>query len=371
MAKTHTGARLRKLPNKGEWYQLYWWCPVAKRIRTKSTRTKDYKLALEILEKFNKKTGKQYKAPVRVNEVLVNYIEKHLSNIPDKKNAKKYSIDTHRIMKSFENIYVNEINTDLVKSRIKVREQRLLKAALNYAEKHSKLINHAPYFKLDPPHDPRQIVLQTQEDIDQFVRTASEDNQNRHTYLFILIALETGQRKTAIQQLQWKPNSWAGHVDFKRNEINFNGQKKFGRKPRSHIAIPESLLPVLQSEYANWQYGDQKCPNVIQYNGKAIDNIRKSFTTIAERAGYPEIKPHDLRRTAITHAVRRGDNTSDTICDYFNISIETYRKHYAVHEPHSVKFKAGLTTALKTSTVSNTVSQFPRTPNNRNKNNRL
>lgn len=367
MAKTHTGARLRKLPNKGEWYQLYWWCPVAKRIRTKSTRTKDYQLALEILEEFNK-PNKAAEIKIRVNEVLVNYMDKKLSKIETDRNRVQAQKDTMRMMKHFEDMYITDLNTDIIQSKIKVGQQRLLKAALNYAHKNSKIIDHVPYFEVSRPHDPRQIVLETQEDIDRFITTAAEDNENRHTYLFILIALETGQRKTAIQQLQWKPNSWAGHVDFKKNEINFNGQKKFGRKPRSHIAIPESLLPVLQSEYANWQYGNQKCPNVIQYNGKPIKDIRRSFNTIAKRSGYPEINPHDLRRTAITHAVRRGDNTSDTICDYFNISIETYRKHYAVHDPHLVKFKSGLTTAPKTSTVSNTVSFLPRTRNNTNKN---
>mgnify|MGYP001462932051 CR=1 FL=1 len=80
-----------------------------------------------------------------------------------------------------------------------------------------------------------------------------------------------------------------------------------------------------------------------------------------------ELTPHDLRRIAITHAVCSGKNTSDQICNQFNISIDTYRKHYAVYEPVLSTFKSGLTTERNASTV----ALFPRPHNLRNKNNKL
>ena len=110
---------------------------------------------------------------------------------------------------------------------------------------------------------------------------------------------------------------------------------------------------------------------MIQVNGKPIADLKQSFSTIAQRSGFPELTPHDLRRTAITHAVRSGQNTSDQICDHFNISIDTYRKHYAVYEPALSTFTAGLTTGKNASTVAPTVALFPRPHNLRNKNNKL
>ncbi len=367
MAKKREGAYIRKRRSNGKTtsrYEICWWCSITQRTRVRTTGTSNYKVALQRLEEFNATYNKEdaLEKAHTVNEVIVNYVERVLAKTKNQKNRKQYLSDAKYIRERFRDVDIKNLTTDLIHDRLAVGHQRIFKAAFNYAVNESKIINAVPKFKLSQPHAPRDRYLESQKDIDLFLQ-AAEQSASKHTYQFVRIALETGQRKTAILQLRWHRNKNAGHVDFNNNEINFAGERKYGRKPRSRIIIPNGILSLLLGMYEEWKAKDIVDDHVIQANGGPIADLKRSFATIACAAGFPDITPHDLRRTAITHAVRSGKNTSDQICDHFNISIDTYRKHYAVYEPALSTFTAGLTTAKNTSTVANTVAIFPRPQN--------
>ena len=375
MGRKFEGAQIRKRSVRGEtsdWFEIYWWDTFAQRVRTRTTNTKDRKLALVALKHFNDTFSQEYQPnkATTVNEIIVNYVERVLTKTENQKNRKKYLTDAKYIRERFRDVEIKNVTTDLIHDKLAVGYQRIFKAAFNYAANESKIIDTVPRFKLSQSHEPRENYLESQKDINLFLQAAEQSN-SKHTYQFIRIALETGQRKTAILQLRWHKNKNAGHVDFNNNEINFAGERKFGRKPRSRIIIPSGIFNLLLGMYQEWEANEITDDHVIQNKGQPIADVKQSFSTIAQRSGFPELTPHDLRRTAITHAVRNGKNTSDQICDHFNISIDTYRKHYAVYEPALSTFTSGLTTEKKSTTVAQTVAHFPRPHNLRSKNNKL
>ena len=375
MAKRRDGAYIRKRRKNGKTtnkFEIVWWDTLAQRTRVRATNTSDHKIALQRLKEFNEtlEQEQQSNQAHTVNEIIVNYVERVLAKTENQKNRKKYLNDAKYIRERFRDVEIKNVTTDLIHDKLAVGYQRIFKAAFNYAANESKIIDTVPRFKLSQSHEPRENYLESQKDIDLFLQAAEQSN-SKHTYQFIRIALETGQRKTAILQLRWHKNKNAGHVDFNNNEINFAGERKFGRKPRSRIIIPSGIFNLLLGMYQEWKAKEISDDHVIQNKGQPIADLKQSFSTIAQRSGFPELTPHDLRRTAITHAVRSGQNTSDQICDHFNISIDTYRKHYAVYEPALSTFTSGLTTGKNASTVAPTVALFPRPHNLTNKNNKL
>lgn len=352
--------RQRKINGKKQSYQIVWWDPIAKQERTKSTKTTIQKDAKVICREFERQINSQVpdsdSTKVLVDDVLIDYMDLHVAHNPIERNKKQTINSINATIDCLPtDLYVSELNSALVQKYLVRGYSNLLSSALNYAVKETRRLDSYPPFKGRPNYQPRTDHLKTEKEIEKFLIEA-ELSPYRHVTLFIQIALLTGQRKTAILELRWNPHSKGGHIDFENNEIDFNGGRKRNRKRRSHIEIPEELLPILALEYQKWKQSKRNDDSVISYNGRPLADIKRGVRTIAIKAGFPEIGPHDLRRTAITRAVRSGEHTSDQICDYFAISAEVYRRHYSVYEPKLNKFKTTIKLPKITTTVSNTMS---------------
>ena len=159
--------------------------------------------------------------------------------------------------------------------------------------------------------------------------------------------------------MQYKPNTKLRDL-LKSKKAKTRKQSELTNTKQNRLAKLNGMLDELRrgENVQNRRLGTWLTE--AEYEGFKSD--RGSQQQIRE-----ELTPHDLRRIAITHAVCSGKNTSDQICDQFNISIDTCRKHYAVYEPALSTFTAGLTTAEKPTTV----ALFPRPHNLPNKNNKL
>jgi integrase len=48
------------------------------------------------------------------------------------------------------------------------------------------------------------------------------------------------------------------------------------------------------------------CPHVFRRNGRPIKSFRKAFKAAAKAIGYPDLLPHDMRRSAVRHFRRAG-----------------------------------------------------------------
>jgi len=120
---------------------------------------------------------------------------------------------------------------------------------------------------------------------------ASKYSRNKELYLFILISLATGLRKSNVSgmQIEW--------IDFENNIIVI---PKEYTKAKKEIRVPAS--PILISEIKN--YVDKN--NISSGNLFKTQDFRRSFTNALKLAGLPHIRIHDLRHSVATNLLRSG-----------------------------------------------------------------
>lgn len=174
------------------------------------------------------------------------------------------------------------------------REIRNLAAALNFAEREELIErNHNVAKRLVKPAqaEPRDRVLSHHEggELDRF--TGALDAAPKHYARFARIALLTGQRKTAILELERR------HVDFERGVLWFSRtQAKKTKKRRQDQPINDALRAVLDECLADMAPG---CERLIQWRGRPVRDVRGAHKSVCARAGISErLTIHDLRRTA-------------------------------------------------------------------------
>jgi integrase len=173
-----------------------------------------------------------------------------------------------------------------------------LRTALNWAKKHN-LIERTPYVWVPQKGPPRDMVW----DEEQVLRLL-ECCSMPHVRLFVLIAIATSARKTAILQLTWD------RVDFERRIIDFRAARA-----ADILAAPEGILVKRKLKGRSvCEFGDvlgialieakeaARSPYVIEWNGAQVLNIKKGLSGAIERAGLKQrgAGAHVIRHSAAT-----------------------------------------------------------------------
>lgn len=129
---------------------------------------------------------------------------------------------------------------------------------------------------------PRNRYL-NREEVDKLLEHVSTP----HVRLFIILAITTGARMTALLELRWD------QVDFKHRSINFN---QLGReqthKRRAEVRLNDRAVAVLE-EAATGALTDF----VIEWDARPVKSIKKAIRKAAERSAVP-CSPHVFRHTA-------------------------------------------------------------------------
>jgi integrase len=108
-----------------------------------------------------------------------------------------------------------------------------------------------------------------------------------HVRLFIILAVTTGARMSALLDLRWE------QVDFKHRTINFNApSREQTNKRRPEVPINGRAYEALE-EAARGALTDQ----VIEWDGKQVRSIKKAIRMAARRSAIP-CSPHVFRHTA-------------------------------------------------------------------------
>lgn len=145
-----------------------------------------------------------------------------------------------------------------------------------------------PVMWFPQPAPPKERVL-TEEEALKLINATTE----RHTRLFILLALYTGARLQAILDLTWS------RVDFEASVVNYklptvsNLLVKTVKKGRSAPPVPPEVLVELRAakELASTDF-------VIEREGKRVKSIRTSLEASIHRAGLEAgVGAHTLRHT--------------------------------------------------------------------------
>lgn len=202
------------------------------------------------------------------------------------------------------------------------RELGFLQAALNHAHRERVVTN--PIQLALPPGSPSRERWLTRAEAARLLWAA---RPIPHLATFLRIGLETGQRRTAILQLQWEPNDQGGHVDLSRSRINFNAVGRQQTKKRRPI------VPISEPLFRHLRFlRGISMTHVVEYDGGPIASVKRSLATACENAGIEPITAHVLRHTAITWACQRGTDPWQ-ITGYYSISMGELERTYLHHHP--------------------------------------
>lgn len=172
------------------------------------------------------------------------------------------------------------------------RELSLLRIAFNLGRKSTppKVIN-VPYFPIVAEDNARQGFL-----TDEQYATLRDALPDDLKPLFVT-AYFTGIRLGELLAIRWE------QVDFDQSFIVLNAAETKAGHAR---AVP--ILLGDMEKWLRWAFENQseECPFVFQREGIAIKSFRRSWARACKTAGVPDLKFHDLRRTAVRNMRRAG-----------------------------------------------------------------
>jgi integrase len=198
-------------------------------------------------------------------------------------------------------------------------ELACLRASWAYAVKHRRLPADAvPHLDaLPPPSPPRERWL-TDEEIAAVFAAAEE---NRRVRLFLWLALHTGARRTAIQELKWSQVDWAIRV------IHFNPPGRAQtKKRRASVPMSDDLYAVLRAAY------DDRPDKFDQHVIGRGPKINHALEHVVARSGVEGVTPHVMRHTAGTIMARSGVPLW-TIAKILGNTVEMVERVYAKSVP--------------------------------------
>jgi len=194
---------------------------------------------------------------------------------------------TTEIMKEYRRKRLHEGRSETTCNR----ELSILRTAPNLGRKCTPpKVNALPYFPMVREENARQGFL-TDEQYTKLRDALSDDLKP----LFVT-AYFTGVRLGELLAWEWD------QVDWKQGFITLNaGETKSGYSR----AVP--ILKGDMSHWLEWPVGQSNgCPKVFNRVGEPIKNFRRGWQNACAVAGVPELKFHDLRRTAVRNMRRAG-----------------------------------------------------------------
>lgn len=313
MSRPPEGPKLRPNPKRQGAFYIYWTDERTGRSRERSTGTRDLAQAHQVFADWlaNRDApitwdGPRRAAQASIADVLAIYAEEHAAEHTASPETVYYAIKA--LLGWWGDRTCDYVKPETCKAYVKARaaqriaastagrELTVLRAALGYAHKNGKLVDK-PFVEL-PPRPPGRDRWLTRSEAAALLRCSRHDPQARgHLPLFILLALTTGARPTALFELRWT------QIDFDRDRIDFNppGRKRT-TKGRPIISIPRRLRWFLLRAHAL-----ASSPYVLAFNGKKLGSVKKSFRRACGRAGLgPEVVPYTLRHTAGTWLAQAG-----------------------------------------------------------------
>jgi integrase len=158
----------------------------------------------------------------------------------------------------------------------------------------------------------------------------TDRNVGRHVARFMLVGFYTGTRHAAICAAAFNPAIGRGHIDLEHGV--FYRQREGARQTKKRqppVRLPNRLLAHLQ----RWKRLGIARHAVVEWNGKPVMSVRKSFATAVKAAGIDRhITPHILRHTAATWAMQRGANLWEA-AGFLGMSPEVLNRIYGHHHP--------------------------------------
>jgi integrase len=200
------------------------------------------------------------------------------------------------------------------------RELGALQTVLHWAQRTRTIApGSAPAVDLPPPAQPRQLWLDRQDAQEFHDNAVAWDRFERRVGVFVSLALNTGARREAIEDLTWD------RVDLNAGTIDYREPGRvLSKKRRVMVPINRRLANVLQAigRVDNSPYVCGQC------------SIRYPYETFTHLVGVPWVTPHVLRHTAATLMLQDGVSLWDVagvLGDAPATVSRVYGHHSATH----------------------------------------
>jgi integrase len=219
------------------------------------------------------------------------------------------------------------------------RELEDLRSAINNHRREG-LCSEIVGVALPDKSDPREDWL-TRSEAARLIRAAwrarqkvgegiTDRNVGRHVARFILVGVYTGTRHAAICSAAFNPAIGRGHVDLDSGVFY---RRRQGSRQTNKRQPPVRLPPRLLAHLRRWKRLGVARHAVVEWNGKPVASVRKSFAAAAKAARIDRhITPHILRHTAATWAMQQGSDLWDA-AGYLGMSPEVLERVYGHHHP--------------------------------------
>ena len=158
----------------------------------------------------------------------------------------------------------------------------------------------------------------------------TDRNVGRHVARFMLVGFYTGTRHGAICSAALTPAVGRGYVDTDSGVFYRRRQgAKQTKKRQPPVRLPSRLLAHLR----RWKRLGIAKHAVVEWNGKPVASVRKSFAAAARAAKIDRhITPHICRHTAATWAMQKGSDLWEA-SGFLGMSPEVLQRVYGHHHP--------------------------------------
>lgn len=156
----------------------------------------------------------------------------------------------------------------------------------------------------------------------------TDRRSRRHVARFVLVALYTGTRASAVCAAALTPGTGGAWIDVDRGVFYRRGEgERETKKRRPPVRLPDRLLAHLR----RWKRKGQRY--AVEWNGEAVAGVRKAFARACEDAGFDDaVTPHVLRHTAATWLMQAGTDMWQA-AGYLGMSVQTLQRVYGHHHP--------------------------------------
>lgn len=316
---------MRLVEHRGKWAVRF----KGQRYSTSKPATEEHReaaewAAREIIARLTKPTSKN------ISEIMEAYAK---DKERDGKDGERCRASARALKPIFGGLTPNDITRDLCrayadmrrsdKSRRKkikdgtiIRDLKIMKAACSWYGPHTAQFAYPQ----DP--EPRDRWI-TKDDLTRLIEASPY-----HLRVFIHVAYATAARAGAIYELGWM------QVKFDGEGHIFMGRKANGKK-RATVPMTATLRAVLLEarEIA-------ETDRVIEYAGKPVKSVKKSFATACKKVGITDFHIHDLRHTSAVHQAGDGVQMSK-ISQYLGHSNTAITERvYARYAPEHLRDSA-------------------------------
>ena len=205
------------------------------------------------------------------------------------------------------------------------KELSTLQAALIYCHAEGYLTS-APKVRL-PAKPPSRDRWLTRDEAACLLRAAYRNPRSKHLARFILVAIYTGTRSSAILRMRFMPNVEGGWVDTRRATMHRRAASEAETiKRRPPIPIPRQLLAHL----SRWERNGARY--VVEVDGQRVGSVKTAWKNALAESGIDHCTRHDLRHTAITWAMQNGIEKWAAV-GFFGVGLNLLERVYGHHHP--------------------------------------